>query len=283
MRKTVLMLCVLGVLVAAAAGAGFAMPSLGGPTGIVSVPTAQVLPLNEVEAALSYQIVKLNALYGPDETAELAAPLQAASLSDALTANRLRVLALQGLAGISNGTEGWASFATVRGGKRENVWGLGAKALLTTKFMKGAKSPVLAVGASYQQWENVGSVDKLYLTATADLRTMSKPLQAQSTGIPLYGTLGLLYLRANPDGGSSDSLLRPFLGLEAGIAEDTKLGAEFRFSDNSIDDRTVWSFVLRHVFDQTFSAEIGTTNASPVGTGMDHQGMFVRVGYHLTD
>jgi len=55
MRK----LCTLALLAAlavfAAGGAAQAMPSLGGPTGIVSVPNALVAPQGQLQAALSFQ------------------------------------------------------------------------------------------------------------------------------------------------------------------------------------------------------------------------------------
>jgi len=289
MRKTVLLLCILGVLASVAAGVGLALPSLGGPTGIVSVPTAQVLPMNDVEAALSYQIIKLEGTYDSGSSANMAvhpkalAPQRADSLDSPFGTDRLRVWSLQGLAGISERTEAWASFGSVRDGSRENVWGIGLKSQVPTKLLKQSKNTALAVGGSFQNWDDVGSAEKLYLTATTDLRTFRKPAQTQPSGLPVYGTLGLLWLRAEPEHGSSETLLRPFLGAEAAVGQDTTLGAEYRFSDDSIDAKAIWSFVLRHAFDQTFSAEIGTTNASPVGTGMDSQGMFVRVGYHFPD
>lgn len=37
--------------------------------------------------------------------------------------------------------------------------------------------------------------------------------------------------------------------------------------------------MLRHAFSPKVTVELGTTNASPVGTGLHDQDVFVRVGY----
>jgi len=282
MRKTVLLLCALGLLLTLAGGVGFAIPSLGGPTGIVSVPTAQVLPMNDVDLALSYQTIKVEGMYDAGDSAALSLKSKlgaAQAVYGGSTTDTFHVWTLQGLAGLSGNTEGWASFSTVNTDERETVWGLGAKTQLPSRWLLGGRSgAALAAGTSYQRWSDVGNMWKLYLTATADLRGPAAQADAVHS---VFGTLGLMYMRAEPEEGSNQSALEPFLGVEAGLTKDTKFGAEYRFKDSDIDSEAVWSLVLRHAFDQQFSAEIGITNASPVGTGLDDQGLFVRVGYHL--
>ncbi len=146
--------------VPAATGAGFPMPSLGGPTGIVTVPNALIAP-RSLETALSYQ--KLTAgegMYQEDDT----------------------VWSFQALAGIADKAELWGAYSTIKDGDDAHMWGVGGKLALTKEPQAGIS---LALGASYQKLntslamydESLGIVDvgvdekvtKAYLVATKDL------------------------------------------------------------------------------------------------------------------
>lgn len=100
-------------------------------------------------------------------------------------------------------------------------------------------------------------------------------------GTRILGSLGLMYLKLDPDGGSSESLARPFVGLEFVGAENTTFGLEYRWRDTDIDMQAVFSAVLRYSFSPALEAEIGTTNSGPSGIGLDDQDFFLRLGYNI--
>lgn len=279
-----------GLLLAAMSGVGFAIPSLNGPTGIVTVPTAYVAPDKTLDYALSYQKFKIKNLvasggmYGITEESE-----------------DLTSWSLQALTGISKQAELWTAYSRVNDGKSSNIWGLGGKVQLTKEPEEAAS---LAVGGSYQRWQDafveqisVTGLDGLpvvvsettadatvwtgYLVATKDFT----PMKGESwewgpgAGTRMLGSAGLIYKKIDNSG--SMSLTRPFAGVEFIGPSGASLGLEYRWKDNDIDKKAVFSAVLRYKFSPKVTAELGTTNSTPVGTGLDNQDIFVRVGYTL--
>ena len=93
-------------LVAAAAGA-HAIPSLGGPTGIVSLPNADIAPMDELQAAVTYQAFETMGMYG------------------ATDANDAVVWALQAVRGVSEEAELWAAYSRVHNGADTDIWQFG--------------------------------------------------------------------------------------------------------------------------------------------------------------
>ncbi len=272
-----------GLLLAVACGAGFAIPSLGGPTGIVSVPNASLAPAKSLETAFSLQnfrvLTESVAMYGGGVTTG----------HDDMTA-----LSFQLLTGVSDEAELWAAYQSVRDGEDSHIWGIGGK----FQVAKEPEMPVsVAVGASFQKWIDVLAVDaaargagvdpdatvkKAFAVATRDLTPIKDKKWAWGPGggTRILASAGLLYLKVS--GASlSDSLTRPFLGLEFVSPNGTTVGLEYRMKDSSIDEKAVMSAVLRYRFSPEFSAEIGTTNANPVGTGMSDEDMFLRLGYTI--
>lgn len=134
------------VMLVAASGVGFAIPSLGGPTGIVSVPNALVAPEKTLETALSYQalkIVQAAGMYAAGGAAGMYAPSEA---------EHFTVWSLQGLAAVTSQAELWAAYSAVRNHNDSHIWGIGGKVQLTKEPEEAAS---LAVGASYQKWVDV--------------------------------------------------------------------------------------------------------------------------------
>jgi len=307
MSKRLWALPLLGAwLIAAGCGVAFAMPSLGGPTGIVSLPTAAVAPASTLQTALSYQAMRVK-------------EVEAAGMYE--VGQDLTAWSFQALTGIQARGELWAAYSSVTNEQDSHVWGLGAKAVLTREPEAQVS---LAVGASHQEWVDalvvghqsrlmmaaqeygggggVGGgglgptftgdlkVNKFYLVATKDFSRM-KGYGQQEAGVAsprMLGSLGLLYLKAERSvtifgrtESESDSLTRPFLGFEYVALGGTSLGIEYRWKDSSIDEDAVFSAVLRHQFSPEVTAEIGSTNATPVGTGLHDQRVFVRVGYNI--
>jgi len=255
----------------AGSSAGFPMPSLAGPTGIVTVPNALIAP-RSLEAALSYQLLAdSNGMYSEDDT----------------------VWSLQALAGVAENGELWASYSTIRDGGSAHMWGVGGK-LALMREPQNAMS--LALGASYQQLsDSIGMYDvstgpfdmsfdekvtKAYLVATKDF--------TPGAGMHALASAGLMYMQAKASvdalGTSlseSESLTRPFVGLEFIAPSGTGLGLEYRWKDDTLDADAVMSAALRLALSDQFRVEIGTTNADPMGFGMDDQNLFFRLGYSV--
>jgi len=265
MTKRIWTLPVLAiVLIALGSGSSFAIPSLGGPTGVVSTPTAMVAPMGDLQAAISYQSLEM---YEADSA-----------------------WALQALAGVTDQAELWAAYTRVRGGEESKLWGFGGKLQLTKEPKDQA---TLAVGASYGVWADMAiasgmydvTCENAYLVVTKDLT----PVGGQGWewgpggGTKMLGSLGLMYISLDPDiaGADSMSLTRPFVNMEFIGAGGTTLGLEYRWKDSDMDDKAVFSAVLRHPMSDAVTAEVGTTNASPGGLGLGDQDWFIRLGMSL--
>lgn len=285
----------VAVLLAVASGVGFAIPSLSGPTGIVSVPTAVTAPPNTLQAALSYQAIKMQevqaaSMYSASETSGMYAPVTS-------TRRDLAVWSLQALAGVTDKAELWLAYSTVRDTEDSHIWGIGGKVALTKEPEEPA---ALAVGASYKRWTDglqvavtsmyggpvtIETTDvkvlQAYIVATKDFTPMKgeKWEWGPGGGTRMLGSLGLMYERVDPGVGDSQNFTRPFIGFEFMGAGGTSLGLEYRWRDNDLDEKAIFSAVLRHRFSSVLTAEVGTTNASPIGTGLNDEDIFVRVGY----
>ncbi len=97
----------------------------------------------------------------------------------------------------------------------------------------------------------------------------------------MLGSVGIMYINLDPDVGDSESLTRPFVNLEFTGEGGTTLGLEYRWKDDDMDCKAVFSAVLRHPLSEETTVEVGTTNASPTGLGLDDQDWFVRIGMDL--
>jgi len=263
----------VAVVLALGSGASFAMPSQGGGTGIVSVPNALVAPVGELQLAASYQ--KLTESLG--------------AYSDDFS-----VWGVQALGGIADRAELWAAYQHANSDFFDHAWGIGGKVQLVRE---PKDQTYFAVFASYQRanssmYDEDVSVDlsdkvtTLGIVATKDFTPNGVTGNVWASGAKVFGSAGVMYKRLRSsltidgrDVSGSDSLTRPFLGAEFVTADGTTLGLEYRWKDSDLDDKAVWSAVLRHNFARGFTGEIGTTNADPVGFGTNDQNFFVRVGY----
>jgi hypothetical protein len=274
-------------------GVGSPMPSLGGPTGIVTVPNALIAP-RSLEMALSYQkLTTGEGMYDEDDT--VMALIDVVTPTGVTTSNGedQTVWSLQALARMAERAELWAAYSTIRDGDDAHMWGVGGKLALTREPQDAIS---LALGASYQQLSNslsmysegLGDFDieadqkvtKAYLVATKDL--------TPGAGTHTLASAGLMYMRARASASAfdmsfseSESLTRPFIGLEFMTPRGSGLGLEYRWEDDILDSKAVMSAVLRLALSKEFNAEIGTTNADPVGFGMDDQNFFFRLGYSV--
>jgi len=259
------------LFLAAGSAVGHAIPSLAGPTGIVSVPTAAIAPMDQLQTALTYQSQEM---YGGGVDVDY--------------------WALNVLTGVAKEAELWGAYAladqdspTVS--ETAHVWAIGGKYQLTREPEDQAS---LAVGASLEKWSDsmfmyggMTDVDivKAYIVATKDFTPLTGEAWEWSSqgGTRMLGSVGLLYIDVDPDIGESESLTRPFVGLEFVGAGGTTLGLEYRWKDDDLDQKAVFSAVLRHRLSPKVEVEVGTTNAGPGGLGLDDQDIFVRLGYNI--
>jgi len=237
------------------------MPSHGGPTGIVSVPNAGTASARKWQASLGYQ------------------EMRASPHGIYRTPHDLRVWSLQAGGRLSDTAGVWASYASADDNDRSRVWVLGGKSIL----IHPDTGPRAAVGASYHGWGNAfadgssrgggswpdAKVLKAYTVVTGTFAGKGR--------LGPLGTAGVTHTRLDPDSGSSESLTRPFLGVQFFVTPVTLLGLEYRWKDGAFDAKPVFSASVRQWLPDQFTAELGTTNASPVGSGLGGQRLFLRL------
>ncbi len=296
MTKRMWTLPVLAIaLIALGSGVGFAIPSLSGPTGVVATPTAMVAPQGELQAAISYQSMQSCGLAMYDPEGE---------------GTDLDAWSVQALAGVSNVAELWAAYTSVDDSDSTDIWGVGGKFQLTKEPDDDA---TVAIGASYSTWSDLQreyqtlqvtgqneygapqyglvpdviksdtDVYTAYLVISKDLSPLSgKGWEwGSGGGTQILGSVGVMYIDIDPDKGDSDSLTEPFINMEFVGESGTKLGLEYRWDDSDLDCDAVFSAVLSYPVSDTMTVEVGSTNASPIGLGLDDQDWFARMAVSL--
>jgi hypothetical protein len=274
MRTKLLMLPVLGAaLLAISAGAACAMPSLGGPTGIVSVPSATIAPIDQWQTAVSWRSFETLGMY-----------------EDA------RDWSFQFLKGVADDAEIWAAYRRITDGEDTNLWQLGGKYQVSSALLPrggGLAGADISIGASLGRWADsiamyadhgITDIDvlKAYIVATRQVWPFTAATEwevAASTRI--IGSAGLLYMRLEPDVGGDDTVVRPFVGIEIVGPSGLTGGIEYRAKDSDVDHKAVFSAFLRRQLGPVSNIEIGTTNATPIGTGLEDQSFFIRLGYDV--
>jgi hypothetical protein len=271
------MLPLLGAaLLGASSTVACAMPSLAGPTGIVTTPTAKVAPTTEWQTAVSYHSLEVVGMYD-------------ASL-----------WSLQILKGVADDAEMWAKYLRSTNGEDTDVWEIGGKYQLSERLFerRGFLTDTdVAVGASLGRWVDAFAMYEMTGDWTADVDTFKLYAVVTKQVYPLgmaadwewatpSGTIaiasgGLLYQSFDPDVGGSETSLRPFLGLEIIGSNKLTVAFEYRAKDTDVDEKAIWSALLRRQFGPRTAVELGTTNASPIGTGREDQEFFLRFGYDL--
>jgi len=248
-------------LLAVSAPAGHAILSLGGPTGLVSVPNAHVAAPGQLDLALGYETLEVQAdafgMYGPEED--------------------YTIWQFQALRGVSDEAEVWAAYSSIDNRLDGSAWGFGGK-------WQFVRQPVaVAAGISYHTVDlSTSAADadtdawKAYVVATKDLTPNEPDLQ-------ILGTVGLMFMDVDVSApylglrGPFDELLtEPFLGVELVSAGGTTAGVEYRWDDD-VEPDAVLSAMLRTPLSEGAFWEIGTTNARLVGLGSEERGGIVRV------
>jgi hypothetical protein len=242
-------------------------PSLGGPTGIVSMPNAVTPPARTWQAALSYQ------------------GMRAPSSGTDQAPDDLSAWSLQAAHRLADTAELWASYSSAADHVGSRTWALGGKKMLTHNMLMQSegRGAGVAVGASYHRWGHAFTAGSLGdgaptpdANATKAYAVATRVLTDGARSWSLLGSGGLMYIGLDADGGRVQSLTRPFVGLQA-VWVGTVMGLEYRWDDPSIDKKPVFSAAIRQVLSDEVTAELGTTNASLVGTGLSAQRLFLRV------
>ncbi len=211
------------VLVLAVACAAGAYPTLGGPTGLLVVPTTDVTPVRTVDAAFDW-----------------------ANLSQDGQGYVLR-----GLFGAVEGLEVGAAYTHVSGTASGRLVGADAKLQLRTQ---PRSSFGLAVGgvlnnSSSHRFDDDNSFVQLYAVASKDLTTRTADLA--TVAVRVRANVWLLYDSAEDEGG-----IRPFVGVEFTQAEGGQLLLEYQVRAH----RDISSIALRYPLAAGLSVQAGMSN-----------------------
>ncbi len=273
-----LAIALAAALLAACGAPALAVPSLGGPTGIVALPTARVAPADEWQSAVGYRNFRAGFMYG--------GPIDVSLWS------------FQLLKGVSSDAELWVAFTRASDGEDTEIWEYGGKYQLGEHLIP--RSGILAgtdiaIGLSLGRWADALSMydSELFFTDKRLLRAyfaITKQLSPPYTGewpwdigtqTRIVGTLGLLYLQVSPDLGDRETLLKWFLGLEIIGTGRITFATEYRAKESDLEDDPIFSTLLRYMVDDQMDLEFGLTNASPIGLGLGDQDLFLRLTYSV--
>lgn len=250
---------VAAVVLALGAVAAGAYPTLGGATGLVALPTAEVAPAGTVDLAVDYQktVARVSDIYEADVTfwpARIAA-------------------------GIGQNLELWAGYSKIEvdesGFDDQKLWNGGVKLALPGE---SADKVALAIGGSLGKLET--DEDDIDLTSAFLVATQRFAMEG-SKGYT-KASLGLMWIQAGDP--IDESLLKPFAGVEFVGESGASLGLEYRVKDDDLDAKAVFSAVVRYPLAGAGSPlwmEAGMTNAALGGLGGDDSDIFVGLGYRF--
>ena len=261
--RAVVVALLAGGLLALAASFAFAYPSLNGPTGLATLPSAEVLSPGQIDLAVNYLGVKGSDLGG--------------DVANALGQYMDKAYNAQAVIGIQGNAELWALVTDAQGSDLR-IYGAGGKIQLMREPVSRA---TVAIGAGLHRVQNSGdqNVVSAYVVATKDFTRQAESVYQweQASGAGLKGSAGLLYVDY---GDLGDHILRPFLGLEM-FNGPSSLVVEYRFEDKNVDNQGVFGVALRHSFDENLSGTIGFTNGGLVLAGTDKSYLFLGLAYRL--
>jgi len=271
------------VLIAGAGASALAIPSLGGPTGLVMLPTARTAPPTDWQTAIGQRDFRPEFMYS-DTT--------------------LSLWNLNALKGVSTDAELWIAYVRATNGEDTNVWEYGGKYRLTDRVLPNLTGYFadmdIAVGASLGRYpdalvgETVSMYDAQLVPVLTDIETRRFYIVATKQILPyqvgeweweaapstrVIGTAGFMYLRVEPDQGSTQKLYRPFFGVEVIGRNNLALVLEYRVKDSDLEENALFSSMIRYPIDTSTDLEGGLTNASPIGLGQGDQLLFIRLGY----
>jgi hypothetical protein len=274
------------VLIAIGGASALAVPSLGGPTGLVLLPTADIAPVDEWQTAFGFRSAV--AMY---DTSDL----------------EVTLWQLGFLKGVADDAEVWITYQRATNGEDTNVWRAGGKYEIGKKLMPRSgffADTKIAIGGSLGRYPDdvlspthfVGvevpprardtETMDLYLVITkqispADTSTWEWE-EVRSTRI--IGTVGVYYLDVDfdvvaGDGFDDETLLEPFFGISFLTPKGLTLAFEYRTKADDLEDDALFSSLLRYPVDRSTAIEVGLTNGSPIGLALGDQNVFARLTY----
>jgi len=128
----------------------------------------------------------------------------------------------------------------------------------------------LAAGGSLTLANHDQTAVDLYLVGTQAFS------RGKTSVNPILGTFGVHFITEN-----SDNTLRPFVGVQCPIGNNTQVAAEYQLKDGTFYQKPLTSVVLRHYFTTDWSAQIGVTNGTGFGSTTEVR-PFVGVQYNFT-
>lgn len=261
----VVMAAVIAALGAAVAGA---YPTFDGPSGLVTLPTAEVVPSGAVDLAVDYQKTTISgsALGG-------ALDLDAAD-SD------ITLIPIRAAFGVGEGLEIWGSYDPIKveGSEDAKLWNAGLK----WAFMResGGDDFSLAIGGSMGRMESdIDDVDitRAFLVASKVIK------MKQSAGQPLSAMAHLGVMWAKLGEPTDNTMTKPFVGIEFFGGGGASLALEYRFEDDDLDVNAPFSAALRYPIGGAGSPlwiQVGATNAA-TGIGNNDNDLFFGLGYRF--
>ncbi len=265
-------------LLAAGGASALAIPSVGGPTGIVMLPTAKIAPVREWQTAVGYRSFRTEFMYAAEDV-------------------DMSLWSFNFLKGVASDAELWAAFTRASNGEDTDIWEYGGKYLLSERLLPRSgflADTDISIGASLARWADALTSTDDVLPFFTDIETLRGYFVVTRQLVPggveeweweaapptrIIGTAGFLYLRIDPDFGDSETVLRPFVGVEIVARNNLTLAFEYRAKDSELEDDPLFSTLLRYPIDRSTSLEVGLTNASPIGLGLGEQDLFARLGY----
>lgn len=163
------------------------------------------------------------------------------------------------LYGLSERAEIGASFST---GVTEGV-SISGKYQLTDPYSEFN----LAGGGSVILADNSDTLLDLFLVASRSFAVGSE------SGKKLLGTFGVHFINFH-----DDNTLRPFIGAQYPLGENTEIAAEYQFSKGNIFASPLASVVLRHGITPSLTGQVGFSNASGYGSTNESR-LFIGAAY----
>ncbi|NIM04352.1 MAG: hypothetical protein GTO55_00825 [Armatimonadetes bacterium] len=258
----VYMVVLITVVLALGGTAAWAYPSLGGATGLVTVPTAEVVPVGAVDLAVDYQKVDVGA--------------KALASSLVMYEEEAEMLPIRVVAGVADDIEIWAAYNDADLDSTDlKVWNAGVKYMIAHEAEDNVSA---AIGASFGRLENSDDVDIMTAFAVA---SKSLNMGGGADVVSAKAHLGVMWM--DFDSPISEDLIEPFVGLEFTGEGGASLAVEYRMDDSDIDEDAPFSAVLRYPVGGATPLwlEVGTTNAALAGVGLDDNDIFYGLCYRF--
>ena len=261
-RTKALWLAALLVLaVVAGSSAAFSYPTLQGPTGLVVLPDANVVPRGSWTLAADYVTIDAD---------------DGGLLDDIGFGGDIKLIPGRLVWGVADKAELWAAYTGVSNGEGDNghEWALGGKLQIHDDPVTGVKA---AVGYGHYDADICSSChnikrDNIYAVVTKESVGRS-PQQWR-----WKGSLGMTHTKLTWDDWDEHSIFQPFVGLEASQGRLALVG-EYRPKGPQLDDTGMWSAGLRYAVGRNLALQAGVTNGALFGVAAHGSSAFYGLAY----